>query len=127
MLYLAMLLLGALLVLASDQIEEQGVRTLVFIAVEAVFGATMVAAVYGLLRRSSRCCAQIKSRRTLEHSRTNCYRIAESGLVSRAGGCQRQRFADQVAGELAELRNDPEAWKAYLAEADSTSVSDGVG
>jgi hypothetical protein len=34
MLYLAMLLLGALLVLASDQIEQQGVRTLVFIAGE---------------------------------------------------------------------------------------------
>jgi hypothetical protein len=32
-----------------------------------------------------------------------------------------------VAAELAELRNDPEAWQAYLTEADSTSVSDGVG
>ena len=40
---------------------------------------------------------------------------------------RRQRFAHQVAAELAELRNDPEAWKAYLAESDSTSVSDGVG
>jgi hypothetical protein len=51
MLYVAMLLLGALLVLASDRIEAQGIRTLVFIAGEAVFGATVVAAVYGLLRK----------------------------------------------------------------------------
>jgi len=40
---------------------------------------------------------------------------------------RRQRFAHVVAAELAELRNDTGAWKAYLAEADSTSVTDGVG
>lgn len=39
----------------------------------------------------------------------------------------RQRFAHQVAGELAELQSDPEAWKAYIAEAGNTSVSDGIG
>ena len=38
----------------------------------------------------------------------------------------RQRFAHQVAAELAELRTDDHAWKAYLAEADSTSVADGI-
>lgn len=38
----------------------------------------------------------------------------------------RQRFAHQVAAELATLRTDEEAWKAYLAEADSTSVADGI-
>lgn len=38
----------------------------------------------------------------------------------------RQRFAHQVAAELAELRSDKHAWKGYLAEADSTSVADGV-
>lgn len=38
----------------------------------------------------------------------------------------RQRFAHQVAAELAELRSDERAWKAYLAEADSTSVADGI-
>jgi predicted DNA-binding protein len=38
----------------------------------------------------------------------------------------RQRFAHQVAAELAELRSDEYAWKAYLAEADATSVADGV-
>jgi hypothetical protein len=39
----------------------------------------------------------------------------------------RQRFARQVAAELEELRQSPEAWETYLAEADDTSVSDGVG
>jgi predicted DNA-binding protein len=38
----------------------------------------------------------------------------------------RQRFAYQVAGELAELRKDESTWKAYLAEAESTSVTDGI-
>jgi hypothetical protein len=38
----------------------------------------------------------------------------------------RQRFAHQVAAELAELRSDVDAWKAYLAEANSTSVADGI-
>lgn len=38
----------------------------------------------------------------------------------------RQRFAHQVAAELAELRTDEDAWKAYLAEADATSVTDGI-
>lgn len=39
----------------------------------------------------------------------------------------RQRFARQVVRELSELRSDPEAWAAYLAEAEESSVSDGVG
>jgi len=38
----------------------------------------------------------------------------------------RQRFAHQVAAELEELRTDQDAWKAYLAEAESTSVTDGI-
>lgn len=38
----------------------------------------------------------------------------------------RQRFAYQVAAELADLRTDEDSWKAYLAEADSTSVADGI-
>ncbi len=40
---------------------------------------------------------------------------------------RRQRFAHQVAAELAGLQEDPEAWQAYLAEANDTSVSDGIG
>ncbi len=44
-----------------------------------------------------------------------------------AEALRRQRFAHQVAAELAELRQDPHAWHAYLADADETSVSDGIG
>lgn len=39
---------------------------------------------------------------------------------------RRERFARTVAAELAELRRDPQAWEAYLAEAEETSVRDGV-
>jgi len=38
----------------------------------------------------------------------------------------RQGFAHQVAAELATLKSDATAWSAYLAEAESTSVSDGI-
>jgi hypothetical protein len=38
----------------------------------------------------------------------------------------RQRFAHRVAAELAELKTDEESWTAYLAEAGSTSVVDGI-
>jgi hypothetical protein len=38
----------------------------------------------------------------------------------------KQRFAHRVASELAALGTDQEAWHAYLAEAESTSVADGV-
>ncbi|HSM45150.1 MAG TPA: DNA-binding protein [Acidimicrobiia bacterium] len=38
----------------------------------------------------------------------------------------RQRFAHQVAAELEELRADEDSWKAYRAEAESTSVADGI-
>jgi hypothetical protein len=44
-----------------------------------------------------------------------------------AEALRRQRFAHQVAAELAELRTDPAIWDRYLAEADSTSVTDGIG
>ncbi len=37
---------------------------------------------------------------------------------------RRQQFALDVARELNQLRTDPEAWKAYLGAADSTSVAD---
>jgi hypothetical protein len=39
---------------------------------------------------------------------------------------RRQRFATHVTAELAELRRDPAAWEDYLAEAETTSVSDGI-
>lgn len=44
-----------------------------------------------------------------------------------AEALRRQRFAYQVAGELVALRGDPAAWSAYLAEADVSSGTDGIG
>lgn len=44
-----------------------------------------------------------------------------------AEALHRQRFAHQVVAELSELRDDPEAWSSYLADADATSVADGLG
>lgn len=34
----------------------------------------------------------------------------------------RERFAETVAAEMAELRRDPDAWDSYLAEAEATHV-----
>ena len=44
-----------------------------------------------------------------------------------AEALRRQRFAHQVADELSQLRDDPEAWSDYLSEADATTVADGLG
>lgn len=44
-----------------------------------------------------------------------------------AEALRRQRFAEQVTGELDELRRDEAAWANYLADAESTHTSDGVG
>lgn len=44
-----------------------------------------------------------------------------------AEALRRQRFAHQVTGELSQLRDDPEAWSDYVAEADATTVADGLG
>lgn len=38
----------------------------------------------------------------------------------------RQRFVGTVTSQLESLRQDPEAWTEYLAEAETTSVSDGI-
>lgn len=40
---------------------------------------------------------------------------------------RRQRFARRVTAEIAELRSDPETWASYLAESETTSVTDGLG
>lgn len=40
---------------------------------------------------------------------------------------RRQRFASRVTSELAELQDDPTAWADYLAEANTTTVTDGIG
>lgn len=39
---------------------------------------------------------------------------------------RKQRFAHQVAEELATLRADASAWAEYVAEAETTAVADGV-
>ena len=39
----------------------------------------------------------------------------------------RKRFAQRASAEFAELLTDREAWASYLAEAESTSVADGLG
>lgn len=43
-----------------------------------------------------------------------------------AEALRRLRFAQQVIDELAALREDPEAWAAYLAEGEATAVTDGI-
>ena len=43
-----------------------------------------------------------------------------------AEALRRQRFAHQVADELAALRNDAEAWERYVAQSDN-AVGDGLG
>ena len=39
---------------------------------------------------------------------------------------QRRRFAEDVVEQLSALRDDPVAWRGYLAEAAETSVADGI-
>jgi predicted DNA-binding protein len=43
-----------------------------------------------------------------------------------AEALRRLRFASQVATELEELRNDAAAWEAYVADAEASSVTDGI-
>jgi predicted DNA-binding protein len=43
-----------------------------------------------------------------------------------AEALHRQRFGVKVASELAKLRLDPAAWSSYLAEAETTLVTDGL-
>ncbi|MFQ5967793.1 MAG: hypothetical protein ACE5MI_09295 [Acidimicrobiia bacterium] len=64
--------------------------------------------------------------RLLELSKATGASLIET-VREAAEALRRQRFAHQVAAELDELRADPEAWQAYLAEAESTSVADGIG
>jgi len=43
-----------------------------------------------------------------------------------AEALHRQQFAHQVVDELTHLRSDTEAWRAYLTESESTTVTDGI-
>ncbi len=63
--------------------------------------------------------------RLLEMSRQTDSSLIDT-VRDAAEALRRQQFALGVAGELDQLRSDPEAWKAYLGEAGSTSVADGV-
>lgn len=40
---------------------------------------------------------------------------------------KRRQIAEKVARQLNELRADPAAWQAYVDEAESTDVTDGIG
>lgn len=44
-----------------------------------------------------------------------------------AEALRRQRFADQAAADVAALRAKPDEWADYLAEAEATFVTDGIG
>ncbi len=59
---------------------------------------------------------------------TNLLRRAEFGLScsDAAEALCRERYARRVRAEFAALRADPQAWQAYLSEADLTAVADGV-
>lgn len=63
--------------------------------------------------------------RLVELSRVTGASLIET-VRNAAEALRRQRFARQVAREVADLRQNPDGWKAYLAEAEETSVSDGV-
>ena len=43
-----------------------------------------------------------------------------------AEALRRLRFGLRVQEEFASLRNDPDAWADYLAEAESSHVADGI-
>jgi len=64
--------------------------------------------------------------RLLELSRAAGTSLIET-VRDAAEALRRQRFARQVAAELTALHGHQDAWDAYIAEADSTSVSDGIG
>lgn len=44
-----------------------------------------------------------------------------------AEALRRARFARRTADAYARLRDDEHAWRSYEAEAESTSVGDGIG
>lgn len=64
--------------------------------------------------------------RLVEMSRASGASLMET-VRDAAEALRRQRFARRVADEYAELQRHPEAWTDYLADAEQTSVSDGIG
>lgn len=63
--------------------------------------------------------------RLVELSKASGASIVET-VRDAAEALRRQRFAAGVAAEIEALRSNPESWSAYLAEAESTSVTDGL-
>jgi Ribbon-helix-helix protein, copG family len=63
--------------------------------------------------------------RLAEMSRENGVSIGDT-VRQAAEALHRQKFAARVAAELSAMRQDPGAWKAYLADAESFSVTDGL-
>ena len=57
--------------------------------------------------------------KALGHSLQDTVREATTAL-------ERQRFADTVQLEFAELKRSPEAFAEYLTEASATELSDGI-
>lgn len=64
--------------------------------------------------------------RLLEMSKQNDRSLIET-VRDAAEALRRQRFAQQVSTEYQNLAADSEALADYLGEAESTSVSDGLG
>jgi len=52
-------------------------------------------------------------------SLTDTVRLAAEAL-------RRQRFAHAVVEQLADLRRHPDEWRAYIGDAESTAVRDGL-
>lgn len=44
-----------------------------------------------------------------------------------AEALRRQQFATDVNRQIRELRRNPDTWAEYLADSESTSVTDGIG
>lgn len=63
--------------------------------------------------------------RLIEMSRLNGDSLTET-VRQAADALRRLRLGLRVQEQYAELRRDPEAWADYMAEAESTHVSDGV-
>jgi hypothetical protein len=64
--------------------------------------------------------------RLVELSRASGASIMDT-VHDAAEALRRERFGQAVATEFAELRADPDAWASYLADAEATSVADGIG
>jgi len=64
--------------------------------------------------------------RLVELSRASGRSIMET-VSDATDALRRQRFATTVAREIEDLRRDPEAWTDYLADAEASSVVDGIG